>query len=209
MNFYYDIIVNFQENNYMFYEWEDDDVLDCIKKIPLIQVTTKTLKDLVNNNFMVDKEFLTSIHKKTKLKNGTLEYAALFASKNGALVVEFAQDGSSIARSYLQVIDECHIQDILYTLPTDKLNYKIINKIIENKGIRKEEIIKKFINLELNTLYKNKDLEKIVFLYNEWFLKTKSNVAEMIHDMQNKLKSGITDVEVKIYELIKLSYSNV
>ena len=157
MNFYYDIIVNFQENNYMFYEWEDDDVLDCIKKIPLIQVTTKTLKDLVNNNFMVDKDFLTSIHKKTKLKNGTLEYAALFVSKNGTLVVEFAQDGSSIARSYLQVIDECHIQDILYTLPTDKLNYKIINKIIENKGIRKEEIIKKFINLELNTLYKNKD----------------------------------------------------
>lgn len=209
MNFYYDIIVNFQENNYMFYEWEDDDVLDCIKKIPLIQVTTKTLKDLVNNNFMVDKDFLTSIHKKTKLKNGTLEYAALFVSKNGTLVVEFAQDGSSIVRSYLQVIDECHIQDILYTLPTDKLNYKIINKIIENKGIRKEEIIKKFINLELNTLYKNKDWEKIVFLYNEWFLKTKSNVAEMIQDMQNKLKSGITDVEVKIYELIKLSYSNV
>ena len=154
-------------------------------------------------------QILETNSKKTKLKNGTLEYAALFVSKNGTLVVEFAQDGSSIARSYLQVIDECHIQDILYTLPTDKLNYKIINKIIENKGIRKEEIIKKFINLELNTLYKNKDWEKIVFLYNEWFLKTKSNVAEMVQDMQNKLKSGITDVEVKIYELIKLSYSNV
>ena len=193
----------------MFYEWEDDDVLDYIKKIPLIQVTTKILKDLVNYNFMVDKDFLASIYNKTKLKSGFLEYAVLFVSKNGALVAEFSQDGSSIARSYLQVGDECHIQDILYTLPIDKLNYKITTKITESRAIRKEEIIKKFINLELNTLYKNKDWEKIVFLYNEWFLKTKSNVAEMVQDMQNKLKSGITDVEVKIYELIKLSYSNV
>ena len=31
----------------------------------------------------------------------------------------------------------------------------------------------------------------------------------MIKDMQNKLKLGITDVELKIYNLIKLSYNNV
>ena len=68
MNFYYDIVVNFQENNYMFYEWAESDVLEYIKRVPIFQVTTKVLRDLINNNIEVDKEFLDSIYNKTKLK---------------------------------------------------------------------------------------------------------------------------------------------
>ena len=209
MNFYYDIVVNFQENNYMFYEWAESDVLEYIKRVPIFQVTTKVLRDLINNNIEVDKEFLDSIYNKTKLKKGFLEYVSLFVSKNGAIVLEFASDGKVIARSGLQINDECNVMEVIYTLPIFKMEYKILNKLELNKDLRLESTIKDFINLEINTLYKNKEWEKIVFLYNEWFLKSNPNVGEMVQEMQNRLKGEITDREFRIYNLIKLSYNNV
>ncbi len=209
MNFYYDIVVNFQENNYMFYEWAESDVLEYIKRVPIFQVTTKVLRDLINNNIEVDKEFLDSIYNKTKLKKGFLEYVSLFVSKNGAIVLEFASDGKVIARSGLQVNDECNIMEVIYTLPIFRLEYKVLNRLELNKDLRLESTIKDFINLEINTLYKNKEWEKIVFLYNEWFLKSDPNVGEMVQEMQNRLKGEITDREFRIYNLIKLSYNNV
>lgn len=209
MNFYYDIVVNFQENNYMFYEWAESDVLEYIKRVPIFQVTTKVLRDLINNNIEVDKEFLDSIYNKTKLKKGFLEYVSLFVSKNGAIVLEFASDGKVIARSGLQVNDECNVMEVIYTLPIFRLEYKVLNRLELNKDLRLESTIKDFINLEINTLYKNKEWEKIVFLYNEWFLKSNPNVGEMVQEMQNRLKGEITDREFRIYNLIKLSYNNV
>lgn len=209
MNFYYDIVVNFQENNYMFYEWAESDVLEYIKRVPIFQVTTKVLRDLINNNIEVDKEFLDSIYNKTKLKKGFLEYVSLFVSKNGAIVLEFASDGKVIARSGLQINDECNVMEVIYTLPIFRLEYKVLNRLELNKDLRLESTIKDFINLEINTLYKNKEWEKIVFLYNEWFLKSDPNVGEMVQEMQNRLKGEITDREFRIYNLIKLSYNNV
>lgn len=209
MNFYYDIVVNFQENNYMFYEWAESDVLEYIKRVPIFQVTTKVLRDLINNNIEVDKEFLDSIYNKTKLKKGFLEYVSLFVSKNGAIVLEFASDGKVIARSGLQVNDECNVMEVIYTLPIFRLEYKVLNRLELNKDLRLESTVKDFINLEINTLYKNKEWEKIVFLYNEWFLKSNPNVGEMVQEMQNRLKGEITDREFRIYNLIKLSYNNV
>ena len=209
MNFYYDIVVNFQENNYMFYEWAESDVLEYIKRVPIFQVTTKVLRDLINNNIEVDKEFLDSIYNKTKLKKGFLEYVSLFVSKNGAIVLEFASDGKVIARSGLQINDECNVMEVIYTLPIFRLEYKVLNRLELNKDLRLESTVKDFINLEINTLYKNKEWEKIVFLYNEWFLKSNPNVGEMVQEMQNRLKGEITDREFRIYNLIKLSYNNV
>ena len=209
MSFYYDIVVNFQDDNWMFYEWEESDCLEAIKKIPVLQVSIKVIKDIIGNNIQVSKSFLESIHNKTKIKKGFLEYSALFASKNGAIVLEFNDNGVSIARSYLQVNDECNILETLYTIPMEKLEYKIVNKLECQDKLRSEKIVKDLINLEINTLYQNKKWEKIVFLYNEWFKKSKRNVAEMIKEMQHRLNGEITEDEIKIYNLIKLSYNNV
>ena len=61
MSFYYDIVVNFQDDNWMFYEWEESDFLEAIKKIPVLQVSIKVIKDIIGNNIQVSKSFLESI----------------------------------------------------------------------------------------------------------------------------------------------------
>lgn len=209
MNYYYDLVLNFNETAFMFYEWNENDVIEFIKKIPLFSVNNKVLKDLIYNEIVVDKEFLNLIEDKCELKNGTLKYVALFASKNGAIALEFNNDGKSISRSFLQVDDEIGVTEMLYTIPLFKFDYTLGQKIKINKNLRIEEDIKKFIELEIDSLYKKGNFDKLKYLYNEWFLKDSDDLSIIYKDMKEKLKGDLTDKEMNIYNLIRLSYNNV
>lgn len=209
MNYYYDIVVNFQDTNYMFYDWNEKDNIEFIKKIPIFQVTTNTLKDFISYNIILNEEILNNIKDKTKLKKNILKYCALFVSKNGAIALEFNDNGLSISRSFLQIEDEVNVLESLFTLPITKFNYKIKNKINVNNMLRIEEEIKRFIEIEVNSLYKRKKYTKLNYLYNEWFKKDNKNPKEMKEEMHKKLENGITEKEINIYNLIKLSYNNV
>ena len=209
MNFYYDLVLNFNEIPYMFYEWFADDNVEFIKKIPLFSVSNKVLKDLVNNEIIVSKDFLDLIENKCELKNKTLEYAALFASKNGAIAIEFNDKGKSIYRSFLQVDDEIGVIEMLYTLSQFKLNYELGEKINTDNNLRIENNIRNFIQMEIDSLYKKENFDKLKYLYNEWFLKDSDNFEEIYEEMNKKLQESITDREIFIYDLIRLSYNNV
>lgn len=209
MNYYYDIKINFQDTNYMFYDWSEKDTIEFIKRIPIYQVTTNTLKDLISYNVIINEELLNNIKDKTKLKKNILKYCALFVSKNGAITLEFNDNGLSISRSFLQIEDEVNVLESLFTLPITKFNYKIKNKINVNNMLRIEEEIKRFIEIEVNSLYKRKKYTKLNYLYNEWFKKDNKNPKEMKEEMHKKLENGITEKEINIYNLIKLSYNNV
>ena len=209
MNYYYDIKINFQDTNYMFYDWSEKDTIEFIKKIPIFQVTTNTLKDFISYNIILNEEILNNIKDKTKLKKNILKYCALFVSKNGAIALEFNDNGLSISRSFLQIEDEVNVLESLFTLPITKFNYKIKNKINVNNMLRIEEEIKRFIEIEVNSLYKRKKYTKLNYLYNEWFKKDNKNPKEMKEEMHKKLENGITEKEINIYNLIKLSYNNV
>ena len=209
MNYYYDIKINFQDTNYMFYDWSEKDTIEFIKRIPIYQVTTNTLKDLISYNVIINEELLNNIKDKTKLKKNILKYCALFVSKNGAIALEFNDNGLSISRSFLQIEDEVNVLESLFTLPITKFNYKIKNKINVNNMLRIEEEIKRFIEIEVNSLYKRKKYTKLNYLYNEWFKKDNKNPKEMKEEMHKKLENGITEKEINIYNLIKLSYNNV
>ena len=47
MDYYYDVLLNFQDNYYMFYEWDEDDTIEYVKKIPLIHVDSKTILNMI------------------------------------------------------------------------------------------------------------------------------------------------------------------
>ena len=50
MNYYYDIILNWNEGQeYEFYEWNDTDYLELIKKIPLIKIKHKDFLNVLTN----------------------------------------------------------------------------------------------------------------------------------------------------------------
>ena len=66
MNYYYDVILNWCENGaYSFYEWNETDYLELIKKIPIFKVKHKIFMDIMLNNISVDENFLELIKDKT------------------------------------------------------------------------------------------------------------------------------------------------
>lgn len=207
MNYYYDLYLNFQENNTFFYDWEKDDTIEYYKKLPLFQVSTEVFEDILNNQIMVEKNFLDLI--KTKTKPNNYEYIALFGDKNSVIALEFDENGLNIDRSFLNLDDELNIIEIMYTVPTQKLIYREIKKIAYNESLRAEDRIKHIIKAEIESLNNKKEYFKLEYLFVEWFNTFPQNKESMIEIMKEKLNHTIGEKEINILNLIKLSYNVV
>lgn len=210
MNYYYDVLLNFQEKYCMFYEWDEQDEIEFIKKTPLYHIDSKTYIDLFSNKIKVNGDFLKHIENKTKLKsNNFLEYAAVFSDGKNSIALEFNNKGEVINKSSLMLEDELNINEFMYSINLSELNYEIINSEIRYKETRQELKIKRILKLEIDSMYRNNELSKMKYIYLEWFNELLDNIDKMYNIMINKIKDNLSDKEYEIYELIKLSYNNV
>ena len=209
MNYYYDVVLNFFDTNMLFYEWNKFDNLELYKRVPIIQVNSKTLKDFINNNVVVDKNFLEIIKDKAKKKGDCPSYIAIFADRNGSIALEFDEKGNTLYRSFLDIDDDLNISEFLYTVDIMKVSYEIKDEIKYNDSLRMEEEIKLLIKTEVNSLYKKKDFVKLKYLYMEWFNKVPYDNEQIYDYMVNKLNDRVGIEEKRIYDLIKLSYNKV
>ena len=210
MDYYYDLYVNFLENYCMFYEWDEDDNLEYVKKIPLVHVDAKTYLNFRSKIVKVDASFLKTILNKTKLKDNTiLKYAALVSDGKNSMALEFNDDGETISKSSLILDDEININEFMYNISVTKIDYEVIKKDKIIKETRQEAKIKKILKLEILNMYQNKEYSKLKYIYLEWFDKLKDTPEVMYAEMLKKLKGNLGSKEYAIYELIKLSYNNV
>ena len=54
MNYIYDIVLNFQDNYYQFFEWSRTDKIKNISKISIYHVTDQDLLNLKYNQVIID-----------------------------------------------------------------------------------------------------------------------------------------------------------
>ena len=209
MNYYYDVVLNFSDINMLFYEWNKFDNLELYKRVPIIQVNSKTLNDFINNNVVVDENFLEMIKDKAKKKGDCPSYTAIFADRNGSIALEFDENGNSLYRSFLDIDDDLNISEFLYTVDIMKVSYEIKDEIKYNDCLRMEDEIKLLIKTEINSLHKKKDFVKLKYLYMEWFNKVPYDNEQIYDYMINKLNDKVGIEEKRIYDLIKLSYNKV
>ncbi len=209
MNYFYDIKVNFDEEQlYEFYEWKKKDNIERIKKIPLNLVSSKTMKDFLSYNIVVEKSFLEKIINKTENYNGEkIKYASIFADSKTSLVVEFNEEGKSMFKSKLLLNDDLNIIEIVHNLNKTILKYSIEKqKKVLRTTLRQETEIKKVLNLEIDTLYEKKDVLKLKYLYYEWLNEKNNDIDKIYKILKEKLKEDLTKRTFEIYEIIKLSY---
>ena len=209
MNYYYDLNLDFLKDNFVFYEVDSSDIFKNVKKIPLIQVDTKTLKDLILNQVKVSMDFLNTIENKTLTNDEVIPYAVILADKNNAIAFNFNNEGINIEMSPLPIQDELNILEVIYTIKEQKIDYEKITKRKRVLNLRKEEKIKEKINKEIKKLYTEKKEAKLQFLYLEWFDTFEDNIEIIYQKMQEKLRNEITSREEKILKIIEMSYNNV
>jgi len=214
MNYYYDIILNWNEDvAYEFYEWNDTDYLELIKKIPLFRIKHKSLIDIISNKIKVSEEFLNLIKDKTIISGKNIinrvTYASLFTDGKNIVAVEFNSEGYSISYSKLLIDDELNVLEISYDLRDYPLEYEIVEKLKLITNLRQEDEAKRLITLELNNLYQNKDLAKLKYLYYEYKKTTKENLEEIYQELIESLNKDFNNNVLKLFYIIKLSYHNV
>lgn len=214
MNYYYDIILNWSEEvAYDFYEWNDTDYLELIKKIPLFRIKHKSLIDIISSKIKVNEEFLNLIKDKTIISGKNIvnkvTYASLFTDGKNIIAIEFNNEGYSISYSKLLIDDELNVLEVAYDLRDYALEYEVIEPLNVITNLRQEEEAKRLIILELNNLYQNKDLAKLKYLYYEYKKSTKEDIEEIYEELLDSLNKDFNNNVLKLYYIIKLSYHNV
>ena len=209
MNFYYDIALDFLENNYLFYDVAKTDKFWSIKKIPLFQVSSKTRQDFNLNKIQVDATFLKMIENKTVTATGKIKYAAILADKNSAEAYLFNDEGVVTHYSPLALVDEINLLEVIYTIKNIEINYEIKGKNKINTDLRQEKYLQTLIKEEIIKLYHQKNLLKLQFLYLEWFDILETNIDVIYNKMLAALNEKIDAQAEKIGKIIEMSYNHV
>lgn len=211
MSYVYDIVLNFNNDYYEFYEWKNIDSIYHIKRINLVMVDSKTYNDIYDNVVVFNKEFLLSIDNKceyyTNRKIEVIPYAFLLTDSYRVMGVILNKLGKPIKYSSLLLEDEEEILDLCKKLGTIKLDYKIIKKKDKSEFLtRNEKSIIKFISKDLLSDYKKRNINKLKYLYYEYFNKTSDNIDLIYEELSKELLKTINEKHYELYNLIKLSY---
>lgn len=209
MIYIYDILLNFCDNDriYDFYEWNNNDSIDNIKRIKLVYVNKDVYDDILNYDFKVDNTFLLKIYNTCEVyqsrKSKILDYAVLFSDGSRVIAVEFSKDGLSISKSKLLLDEEDEIAILASNLEEYKLNYKLSHKVLNNCFLtRKEILISKYLKFEIEDSFKNKKYDKLRYIYQEYFDKDSNSYKKMKSELLDSLAS-IDNKHIEIYSLLK------
>lgn len=202
MNYIYDIILNFNEEFYDFYEWKSNDNVINVRKIPVLKVDENTYISLRNNKVQVSMETIDSLKKNFSLYNEKIEGNIICLITNGmsAFGVMLNNNGYLIKRSSMlfdeeeEVIDESeNIKEVkIDFIKNEKQKSNNISRIVKEK--------QKFIKDYISSL---DDELTLKYIYYDYFEKeeNKNNIKEiLLSEINSEWNSKLS----KLYDLTKL-----
>jgi hypothetical protein len=201
MNYIYDIFLNFNDTLYDIYEWNKNDNIIHIRKIPLFKVDKKTMCDFITKKIELPTEFLTKIYKRTEVFNKNkidyINYSFLISDGSDVIAIKLGK------YSRLLIEEETEVIEYVKSIKQTNIKYNIIknNKKCIFKT-RNELKIKEYINKRINELIKNNEYDKLKYLYLDCFNK---NITKSIDELfLSELNKNWDFVYLKLYNLLKL-----
>lgn len=201
MNYIYDILLNFNDNYFDFYDWNKSDNITEVKKIPIFKITSEDMYKIKNNYVIFDNEFKSKIKNKTEYFIGrSIKLMSAFLLTDGIDVIGIKL-GNNVLYSSLQIDEEL---DILEELNIDNTNikYDVVNKRqIDYFKTRYQIEQEKVVKNKLKDILKENNISKIKYIYYECFNK-KENDIEII---KNNLKSVSNECLKKLDNILNSS----
>lgn len=215
MIYIYDVVLNWTDEDkvYEFFEWELNDEIEHIKRIPLFKIDSINFDNILKYDFKVDKTFLDKIYNLTEkyVTNGVskINYSTIITDGLRALAIEFDDEGEAIYRSRLLLDEEQEVIIISNKLSIYDLNITIGKfRNCEKFVTRLEQNIKKVLIKEINDSYIKCDFDKLKYLYFEFFGKEQDDIDIVYNKLLSSIDKEINYNHNKLYEVIKLSYQN-
>ena len=194
MDYIYDIVLNFQNNYYDFYEWKSTDKVINIKKILVYLVNNEDYLNLKYNEVVLDKKNLPNQIKMFLITNG-LEVMGVLLDNNGKVikrsslvfdesdeVLEEKESLKQLSIKYKKNISKQHT--ILSRLIKEKI--KFLENYFTNIDKIKDEYLLKYIYYDIYNIEEN----NITKIYQE--------LKELIYNDVNKLYNSIKKVNIEL-----------
>ena len=212
MIYTYDILLNWTKEERLkdFYEWDLEDDLEHIKKIPIIRISDIMLKDLLTSKIKIDKNFLPKIKFKTESyfhnEIDKVDYAVILTTTRKALALELDSEGNVTYKSNLLLDEEEEVLEIGEELMIIDIDYKVLKRNKKTSYLtRKEETEKNFLVKELKKIKINKEESKLNYLYKEFFSTEVKTFEDKLNILEKELNKDYNSFHHKLYTLLKLS----
>lgn len=215
MIYVYDIILNWTDSDkvYEFFEWESNDDLEHIKRIPLFKIDFDKFSELFTYEIKINSEFLEKIENLTEVYGiSTIEkikYSALFTDGTRVMAIEFDEKGKIICRSRLLLDEEEEVIMLSNKLNCCQVDIERLRKREFDEFLTRQEVImKKILEKEINNSYEKKNFDKLKYLYLECFEKESDDIDEIYNKLLKSIEKDEHYNHNKLYEVVKLSYQN-
>lgn len=198
MNYIYDIVLNFQNNYYQFFEWNRTDKIKNINKIAVYHVSDQDILDLTNNKIIIDNTFLNKLKEDNK-KNKKL--MCLVSNQSQTIGLLFSNDGVLLKRSSLMFEEETEVNNYVKDLPLTKIDY-IKNEKQESSNRLRIEKEKKDRLIEY---IKNTSNElTLKYLYYEYFKEECQNIDTIKKTLINVMEEEWNNNKSTLYKTISI-----
>ena len=195
MNYVYDILSNFNQELYDFYDWDKNDNFTHLRKVPSFRVSKEVLVDLMFKKVKIKGNLLKLIKDKTQVftKEGVdvIEYCFIVSDSVNALGVILDEDGVVYKRSKFLVSEELEINKCLKTSKIYNVEYNLLSSKIHYSNMTRNEL-----ELIMDST------DKIDYLYYEWFNTNKGK--NKYKKLVSSIKSSYTSKHEYILELLNL-----
>ena len=185
MDYVYDIVLNFQNKYYDFYEWQKNDKIINIKRLPIYKITNKDYLNLKYNDVTIDVNSLPKPSKMFLVTSG-LEVMGLIIDNKGniikrsSLIFEESDDILNDRDLIKQINLKYHINHIHKTRLMSRINQtkkQYINNCFQNLDKQKDEYFLKYLYYDIYNL----ELDDIDKIYNDLITLSKKDVPKMYH----------------------------
>ena len=195
MTYIYDVTLNFNEVLYDFFEWNNNDNLIHVRKIPIFKVSNENFLNMLMYEVQLSDDILKKIKDKTdsygkKTKSFT---SCLIRNEYNIISLKFDDNGISKQVSSIIIEEDLDILEIRVKL-TKSFEYKTLTKRKFLTSTRYDSVNRTYLQNQINNLSIDNDREKIKYLYFEYFGKYINDEKTAL----NKLKK----------EVIKDNYNN-
>ena len=197
MTYLYDILMNFNDKNtiYEYFDWNNDDLIINVKKVPLFKVDYKTLFELYTYKIKINKSFLKN--NKYSYINKKINISNLFIITNGekSLAIGTNENGIVEYKSTLNYEDEDYANRLSLSLNPISVKYKLLTNNYCEYSLRDYKIKKEFLKKEFNKVYKNNETDRLKYYYLEVYDEVIDDVTLII----KRLIEGL-DIELNKYD---------
>ena len=137
MSYIYDILLNFNTKYYDFFEWNKNDEITHIKKIPIFKTASEDFLKIKLNTVKFSENLLNLIENKTEIfkKNYTskLKYSFLLSDGKDVFALKLNKEGLTTQKSSLLIEESEDIIKLLKLTKGTMFNYSIINSDIKSE----------------------------------------------------------------------------